>query len=106
MLFRSYWSVVDWWADFLDGAEKASLAEPERDIDLGRLLRWIRVSVVPSLHLLDEIGRNKGFDIYEEIKKCVIGPYAKKQERLKDDALNMSDADIKNYLEEFEDGDY
>ena len=103
---KAYWSVVDWWADFLDGAEKASLAEPERDIDLGRLLRWIRVSVVPSLHLLDEIGRSKGFDIYEEIKKCVIGPYAKKQERLKDDALNMSDADIKNYLEEFEDGDY
>lgn len=103
---KAYWSVVDWWADFLDGAEKASLAEPEKDIDLGRLLRWIRVSVVPSLKLLDEIGQKKGFDIYEEIKKCSIGPYAKKQERLKEDALSMPDADIKNYLKEFEDGDY
>lgn len=103
---KAYWSVVDWWADFLEGAGKASLAEPEKDVDLGRLLRWIRVSVVPSLHLLDEIGQKKGFDIYEEIKNCSIGPYAKKQERLKEDALSMPDADIKNYLKEFEDGDY
>lgn len=103
---KAYWSVVDWWADFLEGAGKASLAEPEKDVDLGRLLRWIRVSVVPSLHLLDEIGQKKGFDIYEEIKIVLLVLMLKKQERLKEDALSMPDADIKNYLKEFEDGDY
>lgn len=103
---KAYWPLVDWWADFLEGAEKSSLAEPETDADLGRLLRWIRVSVVPSLHLLDEIGQQKGFDIYKEIKNCVIPPYAKKQERLKNNALALSDVEIKKYLKAFEDGDY
>lgn len=103
---KAYWSVVDWWADFLDGAEKSSLGEPELDADLGRLLRWVRKSVTPSLHLLDQIGQKKGFDIYEEIKNCSIGPFAKKQERLKKNAMLMPDAEIKRYLKAFEDGDY
>ena len=103
---KSYWSVVDWWEDFLEGAGKCSVAEPERDIDLGRLLRWIRVAVVPSLHLLDEIGQVKGFDIYELIKACEIGEYAKKQERLKNETLALPNKQLNLYLQGFVDGDY
>ena len=103
---KSYWSVVDWWANFLDGVEKCSVAEPERDLDLGRLLRWIRIAVVPSLHLLDEIGQAKGFDIYELIKACEVKEFAKKQERLKNEAISMPDKLIDLYLQAFEDGDY
>lgn len=103
---RNYWHMTDWWANFLEGVGKCSLAEPERDMNLGRLLRWIRVSVVPSLHLLDEIGQEKGFDIYEEIKKCPIDDYAKKQERLKNEALAMSDEEVAGYIKEFEKNEY
>ena len=103
---KNYWEVCDWWEQFLEGAEKCSLAEPERDLDLGRLLRWIRVSVVPSLHLLDEIGQKKGFDIYDLIKNCDIQPYAKKQERLKNDALDMPQDIIDSYIDAFEEGKY
>lgn len=103
---KSYWDTVDWWEKFLEGAEKCSVAEPERDLDLGRLLRWIRVSVVPSLHLLDEIGKQKGFDIYELIKECSISEYAKKQERLKNDALSMPKDVIDDYIEAFKEGKY
>ena len=103
---KSYWSVVDWWENFLEGAGKCSVAEPERDINLGRLLKWIRVAVVPSLHLLDEIGQVKGFDIYELIKSCEIGEYAKKQERLKNETLALPNKQLNLYLQGFVDGDY
>lgn len=103
---KNYWQVCGWWEQFLEGAEKCSLAEPERDLDLGRLLRWVRVAVTPSLHLLDEIGQRRGFDIYELIKSCSIPIYAKKQERLKNDALNMPQSVIDSYIEAFEKGEY
>lgn len=103
---KSYWSVVDWWENFLEGAGKCSVTEPERDVDLGRLLKWLRVAVVPSLHLLDEIGQVKGFDIYELIKACEIGEYAKKQERLKNETLALPNKQLNLYLQGFVDGDY
>ena len=32
---------------------------------LGGLLNWIKVSVLPSLSLLEQIGLERGFNIYE-----------------------------------------
>lgn len=103
---RSYWKVCGWWEKFLDGAEKCKLTTPERDLDIGRLLRWLRVAVVPSLHLLDEIGKEKNFDIYELIKDCSIKPYAKKQERLKREALDLPSEILEGYIEDFKEGRY
>lgn len=103
---RAYWSVVDWWERFLTGAEKCSVVEPDRDLDLGRLLRWIRVAVVPSIHLLDEIGQKKNFDIYELIKNCEIAQYSKKQARLKNEAIAMPDSVVKAFIDQFKAGDY
>lgn len=103
---RSYWKVCDWWEKFLDGAEKCKLTTPERDLDIGRLLRWLRVAVVPSLHLLDEIGKEKNFDIYKIIKDCSIKPYAKKQERLKREALDLPNEILEDYIDDFKEGRY
>lgn len=103
---KSRWETVDWWEEFLQGAEKTSLTDPERDLDLGRLLRWIRVAVVPSLHLLQEIGDEKNFDIYELLQSVKIGRYSKKQERLKNAALSASQKEIDDLIKAFEEGDY
>lgn len=103
---KSYWQVSEWWEKFLEGAEKCSVTEPERDLDLGRLLRWLRISVVPSLHLLEDIGKEKGFDVYDLIKSCYIKPYAKKQERLKREVLSMPDKVVKSYIDAFKEGNY
>mgnify|MGYP001852309307 CR=1 FL=1 len=103
---KSYWQVTEWWEKFLEGAEKCSVTEPERDLDLGRLLRWLRISVVPSLHLLEDIGKEKNFDIYDLIKSCYIKPYAKKQERLKREVLSMPDKVVKSYIDAFKEGNY
>lgn len=103
---KSYWQVTEWWEKFLEGAEKCSVTEPERDLDLGRLLRWLRISVVPSLHLLEDIGKEKGFDVYDLIKSCYIKPYAKKQERLKREVLSMPDKVVKSYIDAFKEGNY
>lgn len=84
---KSLWKTCDWWEHFLAGAEKATLTDPERDLDLGRLLRWIRVSVVPSLHLLADIGKEKDFDVYQLIRSCQIDEYQKKQKRLLNNSL-------------------
>ena len=56
---KNRWKISKWWQDFLDGAGKVELGEAERDLDLGGLLRWLRVSVVPALKLLEELGNEK-----------------------------------------------
>lgn len=98
---KKTWKVEAKWEKFLQGCEKITLSNPERNLDLGRLLRWIRVAVVPSLHLLDELGKQRGFDIYELIKACKISDYQKKQKRLFNDAMQMPDDLIIFYLKEF-----
>lgn len=103
---KARWETVDWWSDFLQGAEKTSLTDPERDLDLGRLLRWFRIAVVPSLKLLDEIGQARGFDIYELLKDVPVLRFSKKQERLKNSALVASQDEIDELIEAFKEGAY
>ena len=75
---KSRWKTCKWWEDFLDGAEKARLGDLEKDLDLGRMLRWIRTSVLPAVHLMDDILQEEGFDFYELMKETEIGDYSKK----------------------------
>ena len=103
---RAYWPVVDWWSDFLEDAEKTSLAEPNLDADLGRLLRWIRKSVTPSLKLIADVFEQRGLNVYELIENADIPEYSKKQERLKNEALDMSDKEFNSYVEQFKRGEY
>lgn len=101
---KSRWEVCDWWEQFLDGAGKATLTDPERDLDLGRMLRWIRLAVVPSLHLLQDLGEKRGFDIYHLIKLCEISDYSKKQKRLLNNSIKMPIELINLYLQDFLEG--
>lgn len=103
---RSYWEITGWWEDFLNGAKKCNLVEPSVDPDIGRLLRWVRLAVTPSLHLLDDIFKRRGVDVYELIKNIDVPEYAKKQERLKNEALDMSDEEIDSYITQFKRGEY
>lgn len=101
---KKTWKTDPSWEKFLHGVEKIQLSNPERDLTLGRLLRWIRVAVVPSLHLLDELGDQRGFNIYQLIRACKIPEYQKKQKRLFNDAMVMPDRLINFYLKEFLEG--
>lgn len=101
---KARWHVSDWWERFLNGASKCTLSDPERDLDLGRLLNWVRVAVVPSLHLLETICKSKGYDIYNLIQQCQIDDYAKKQKRLLENSLSMPENLISLYLKDFLNG--
>lgn len=97
---------MQWWNDFLDGAEKARLGDPERDVDLGRMLRWLRISVLPALHLMDEIFSEQGIDFFEVLKDTEIADYSKKQKRLMNNSKRLTKAELVPYLEEFKEGRY
>jgi phage replication initiation protein len=103
---KNRWKMSKWWQDFLDGAGKVELGEPERDLDLGGLLRWLRVSVVPALKLLEELGDEKGFDIHQIIKDITPTDYSKKQKRLFNNAIKKPRHEVMTYLEQFKEGKY
>lgn len=102
---KSRWKTSSWWEKFLDGAGKVELGEPERDLDFGSLLRWLRVSVVPALKLLEDLGEVKNFDIHQIIKEISTPEFSKKQKRLFNNAIKQSENDISLYLERFKNGD-
>ena len=79
---KSDWKVCPWWSKFLETDEKIGFENPERDIDLGGLLRWLQVSVMPNIKNLERIGYRFGFDIYSMMKDFPIDEFSKKQERL------------------------
>ena len=79
---KSDWKVCAWWSKFLETNEKIGFENPERDIDLGGLLRWLQVSVMPNIKNLERIGYRFGFDIYKMMKEFPIDEFSKKQERL------------------------
>lgn len=89
------------WAKFLRDTRKITLSDPERNLDIGSLLRWIAVAVIPSLKLIDILGTARGFNIYQLIREHKIGGFQKKQKRLLEDALQMPDELLKFYLQQF-----
>ena len=95
---KSNWKVCPWWSKFLETDEKIGFENPERDIDLGGLLRWLQVSVMPNIKNLERIGYRFGFDIYQMMKDFPIDEFSKKQERFYN-SLNIkkvSNADNSN----------
>lgn len=101
---KKTWSIDPDWEKFLRDAEKITLSNPERDLTLGRLLRWIRIAVVPSLKLLQQLGDERGFNIYDLIQACEIDDFQKKQKRLLRDAKAMPKDLLDFYLKEFVEG--
>lgn len=101
---KDNWQLCKWWADFLQDAEKVKIgSDASRETNLPELLQWVRTAVVPSLRLLEQIGLENNFDIYQLIKQCDV-TFAKKQKRLLKDSRHIPDKLLKLYLDQFKEG--
>lgn len=102
---KNSWRVCPWWSVFLQECEAVKIGSDDiRQVELGDLLNWIRVAVVPSLRLLEKIGLDQGFDIYDLIKSCDIEEFSKKQKRLYLNSKNIPPELLKLYLKQFKEG--
>lgn len=99
---KNRWYKTKWWEKFLEYDETIDFSLAERDVMLGDLLEWLRVAVLPSLSLLEIIGNERGFDIYDLLQKAEkSADFSKKQNRLYVNSQTLSDETINNYLSEF-----
>lgn len=103
---KQRWKTVRWWDNFLQQTKKAKLIEPEKIYDLGSALRWVKVAVVPTLQVLDDIfSENLNFDFYRLLKHLPDAPVSKKQLKLIQEAKMMNKYDLANYLYKFLNGE-
>lgn len=99
---KSRWYKAKWWEKFLEYDETMDFSLAERDVMLGDLLEWLRVAVLPSLALLEMIGDERGFDIYDLLQRAEKSTdFSKKQNRLYVNSQTLSDETINHYLSEF-----
>ena len=99
---KNRWYKTKWWEKFLAYDETMDFSLAERDVMLGDLLEWLRVAVLPSLSLLEKVGDDRGFDIYDLLKEAKKpAEFSKKQNRLYVNSQTLSDEVINRYLSEF-----
>ena len=99
---KNRWYKTKWWEDFLQYDERKGFDLPERDVMLAETLEWLRVAVLPSLNVLEKIGQERGFDIYDLLRKAKKpNELSKKQSRIISDTRNKSDEIINDYLTKF-----
>lgn len=99
---KNRWYKTKWWEKFLAYDETMDFSLAERDVMLGDLLEWLRVAVLPSLGLLEQIGDERGFNIYDLLKEAKKPEeFSKKQNRLYVNSQTLSDDVINRYLSEF-----
>lgn len=99
---KNRWYKTRWWEDFLQYDERKGFDLPERDVMLAETLEWIRVAVLPSLNVLDKIGQDRGFDVYDLLRRAKKPiEISKKQSRLIADTQKKSDEEISGYLKKF-----
>lgn len=104
---KDFWSVCPWWEKFLRHTKTVRVGSDElRTVELADLLKYIRIQVVPSLRLLEQLGQhtNPKFDIYHMIRMCDVDKFSKKQIRLYNNALVMPPDLLKLYLKQFNEG--
>lgn len=101
---KHIWKVCPWWENFLQECEAVKIGSDDvRQVELADLLNWVRIAVVPSLRLLEQIGLDHGFDIYDIIKSCDV-QFSKKQKRLYLNSKTVSPDLMNLYLNEFKEG--
>ena len=54
---KNRWYKTRWWEDFLQYDDRKGFDLPERDVMLAETLEWLRVAVLPSLNVLEKIGK-------------------------------------------------
>lgn len=101
---KNKWKVCRWWSDFLQNAEKVKIgSDATRETNIPETLEWLRVSVLPSLRLIEQVCLEHGWDFYSIIKQCDV-EFAKKQKRLLKDSRHIPDRLLKLYLKQFIEG--
>ena len=50
--------------------EKKGFDLPNRDVMFAETLEWLRVAVLPSLNVMEKIGKERGFDIYDLLRNA------------------------------------
>jgi len=99
---KNRWYKTKWWEDFLKYDERKDFDLPNRDVMLAETLEWLRVAVLPSLNVLEKIGQERGFDIYDLLRSAKKpNELSKKQSRIIADTRNKSDEKINDYLAKF-----
>lgn len=99
---KNRWYKTKWWEDFLQYDEKKGFDLPNRDVMFAETLEWLRVAVLPSLNVMEKIGKERGFDIYDLLRNArKPSELSKKQSRLIADTRNKSDETINEYLTKF-----
>lgn len=99
---KNRWYKTKWWEDFLKYDEKKGFDLPNRDVMLAETLEWLRVAVLPSLNVMEKIGKERGFDIYDLLRNArKPSELSKKQSRLIADTRDKSDEKINEYLTKF-----
>ena len=102
---KDNWRVCPWWDKFLKKTESVRIgSDVDRDLNFADLLAWIRRAVVPSLRLLEQIGDERGFNIYDLIQSCDVD-FAKKQQRVLKDSRTIPDDLLQLYLRNFVEGE-
>lgn len=99
---KNRWYKTKWWEDFLQYDEKKGFDLPNRDVMFAETLEWLRVAVLPTLNVMEKIGKERGFDIYDLLRNArKPSELSKKQSRLIADTRNKSDETINEYLTKF-----
>lgn len=99
---KNRWYKTKWWEDFLQYDERKGFDLPERDVMIAETLEWLRVAVLPSLNVMEKVGQERGFDIYDLLRRArKPNELSKKQSRIISDTRNKSDETINDYLTKF-----
>lgn len=102
---KSRWKVVGFWEKFLEINEKYDFSIAERDMTIAQTLEWLRVYVLPTLGLWEEIGKENGFDIYKLLKEAYKPEeFSKKQLRMLAKSKTIEPKRWKKYLRNFKGG--
>ena len=102
---KSRWKVAKFWEDFLKINETYDFSIAERDMTIAQTLEWLRVYVLPTLGLWEEIGKANGFDIYKLLKEAYKPEeFSKKQLRMLDKSKTVDAKTWKKYLRNFKGG--
>lgn len=102
---KSRWEVAKFWEKFLEINEKYDFSIAERDMTIAQTLEWLRVYVLPTLGLWEEIGKANGFDIYKLLKEAYKPEgFSKKQLRMLAKSKTVEPKRWKKYLRNFKGG--
>lgn len=99
---KKNWYKAKFWEDFLEINDEIKFDIAERDAMLPQVFEWLRVSVLPTISVLESIGNERGFDIYKLIKDAKkSSSFSKKQNRMYLNSFTINDDELNRLLKRF-----